>query len=65
MNTDQLPEGKNKETSDSTSQPDPGTMNTTDPQEHMEGPISSLVNKTADSLKSKDSDEKKEEVSNS
>ncbi len=33
---------KKKETSD-TLKPDPGTTNTTDPQEHMEGPISSLV----------------------
>jgi hypothetical protein len=24
-------------------QPDPGTLHTTDPQEHMEGPLSSLM----------------------
>ena len=30
------------------SQPDPETLHKTDPQENMKGPISSLMNKTAD-----------------
>ena len=32
-----------KENEDAVVQPDPETLHTTDPQEHMEGPISSLV----------------------
>jgi hypothetical protein len=35
---------KNAEEEKSAIQPDPETLNTTDPQEEMEGPISSLVN---------------------
>lgn len=31
---------------------DPGTTNTTDPQEHMEGPLSSLMHKIEDKAKS-------------
>jgi len=30
---------------------DPGTTNTTDPQEHMEGPLSSLMHKIEDKAK--------------
>jgi len=44
--------------------PEPETLHTTDPQEHMEGPISSLMHNTGDSFDSKKSkeeaDEKKE-----
>lgn len=39
--------------------PDPETLHTTDPQEHMEGPISSLMHKTG---KGFDTDESKEEA---
>lgn len=35
--------------------PDPETTHTTDPQEHMEGPISSLMKKTEKSFESEDS----------
>lgn len=35
--------------------PDPETKNTTDPQEHMKGPISSLMQKTEESFESEDS----------
>ena len=44
--------------------PDPETLHTTDPQEHMEGPISSLVKKTGENLdsdESADEDETKED----
>jgi hypothetical protein len=38
---------KNNKTQDNKNneldKPDPDTLNTTDPQEHMEGPVSSLV----------------------
>ena len=39
---------KNRDTSDKNkaNEPDPETLHTTDPQEHMEGPISSLMQKT-------------------
>ena len=39
--------------------PEPETLHTTDPQEHMEGPISSLMHKTG---KGFDTDESKEEA---
>lgn len=42
---------------------DPETLNTTDPQEHMEGPLSSLMQKVeekADDNDKKDATEKKE-----
>ena len=58
---------KSKETAenkDNAVKPDPETLKTTDPQEHMEGPISSLMKKaggTFDTNKSKEeADEEKE-----
>jgi len=39
--------------------PEPETLHTTDPQEHMEGPISSLMHETGESF---DTDETKEEA---
>lgn len=54
MPTDEKSENK---TSDAVNKPDPATEHTTDPQEHMEGPISSLVNKAADTMESKEDDE--------
>lgn len=35
-------------------QPDQETLHTTDPQEHMEGPISSLVKKTAEGFENEE-----------
>ncbi len=40
---------------DAAVKPDPETLNTTDPQEHMEGPLSSLVKKAEDSFDKKSS----------
>lgn len=34
--------------------PDPETLHTTDPQEHMHGPISSLVRKAAENIEEND-----------
>ena len=48
-----------KVTSDSTAKPDPGTLHTTDPQEHMKGPISSLMHETGEAF---DSDETRAEA---
>lgn len=39
--------------------PDPETLNTVDPQEHMEGPVSSLMHKTGEQF---DSEETKKEA---
>ena len=52
-----LPE-KEKEDSQnsSTSKPDPQTLNTTDPQEHMEGPLSSLMQNTNETFKEEGSE---------
>ena len=46
-------------------QPDPETLNTTDPQDHMEGPVSSLLQKTKKAVENTDetkesADKKKE-----
>ncbi len=46
-------------TEDDAIKSDPETLNTTDPQEHMEGPLSSLMRKVGDSF---ESEETKEEV---
>lgn len=51
---------KKKETSD-TIKPDPGTTNSTDPQEHMEGPLSSLVKGAEEKLGGGPDDEEKSE----
>lgn len=49
-----------KETNPGGIQPDPETLDTTDPQDNMEGPISSLVNGAKDAIE--DNDEDKEEA---
>jgi hypothetical protein len=51
-----------KETNDrnnDTSKPDAGTLNTTDPQEHMEGPVSSSMKEMG---KTFDTDQNKTEA---
>jgi len=57
----QQPNDKNEKINkeDSALKPEPDTLHTTDPQEHMEGPISSLMHKTGKSL---DTDETKKEA---
>lgn len=44
---------------DESIKPDPETLGTTDPQEHMEGPVSSLMHKTGEAF---DTDESKDEA---
>jgi hypothetical protein len=39
-------------------QPDPETLHTTDPQEHMKGPISSFMQKVKDKAESNNEDDK-------
>lgn len=50
-----------KKKSDSPLKPDPETLHTTDPQEKMEGPISSLMHKTAEGFDTNESREHAEE----
>ncbi|MEO6452809.1 MAG: hypothetical protein ABIN97_01990 [Ginsengibacter sp.] len=51
MENEQTEKSKEKEDNkDAPIKSDPETLNTTDPQEHMEGPISSLMHKTGDSF---------------
>jgi len=45
----------------STLKPDPETLHTTDPQEHMEGPVSSFIQKIKEAGEAND-DESKEEA---
>ena len=47
---------KNKKHDQPVSQPDPETLHTTDPQEEMEGPISSLMNNAREKLEESDTD---------
>lgn len=58
-----MEEQKNKDNEKNTSKdaakPDPGTLHTTDPQKHMEGPVSSAMKKTGESF---DNQESKEEA---
>lgn len=50
---------------DATVQPDPETLNTTDPQDNMEGPVSSILQKIGEASESEETkaeaDQKKEE----
>jgi hypothetical protein len=39
---------------DAAIKPDPETMNTTDPQEHMKGPLSSLMHKIEETAEKND-----------
>ena len=51
------PENEQKGTQNSSaSKPDPETLNTTDPQEHMEGPLSSLMQSTEETFEEKGSE---------
>ncbi|MEO6668810.1 MAG: hypothetical protein ABIN36_05000 [Ferruginibacter sp.] len=46
---------------DSSVKPEPETLHTTDPQEHMEGPISSLIKKAGESFGTSKSQEEADE----
>jgi hypothetical protein len=55
--------GKNKQrengNEDARLKPDPETLGTTDPQEHMKGPISTLVKKMEEGAKKNDRNDEK------
>ena len=45
--------------------PDPGTLHTTDPQEHMEGPVSSMVQEVREISEKNKKEYKKEKYKKS
>ena len=60
MADDKTEKNKEKEDNkDAAVKPDPETLHTTDPQEHMEGPISTLMHKLGGDF---ESDKAEEEV---
>ncbi|MEO6405993.1 MAG: hypothetical protein ABIY51_10445 [Ferruginibacter sp.] len=59
-NNEKAKQDQYKQNKDAAVKPEEETLNTTDPQEHMEGPISSLVQKVKDGVKN--NDESKEEA---
>lgn len=51
-------EAEKKDNKDAIVKPDPETLHTTDPQEHMKGPISSVVQEVKEEVEKEDSPEK-------
>lgn len=51
------PDNANK---DAAVKPDPETLNTTDPQEHMKGPVSSMMHKMEKGFENTEADSDKE-----
>jgi len=47
-----------KVSDDNTSVPDEGTLHNTDPQEHMEGPVSSLMHNTGEQFDTEETKQK-------
>jgi hypothetical protein len=50
---------QDKQNADAPLKPDPETLGTTDPQEHMKGPISSLMQKVKDGAEENDKEDNK------
>ncbi len=58
MNNDQTEKNKEKQgNKNATVKPDAETLNTTDPQEHMKGPLSSLMQNTGNSFEKEETEE--------
>ena len=51
---------QDQDNKDAAVKPDPETLHTTDPQDHMKGPISSLVQGVKDTVEDNDSESKEE-----
>lgn len=49
-----------KQNADASVKPDPETLHTTDPQDHMKGPISSLVHGVQESMEDNDKEEERD-----
>lgn len=64
MATEQYENNKHKKRDDSDTaiKPDPETLHTTDPQEHMEGPFSSLMQGTKESFEDNGSEEEVKKI---
>jgi hypothetical protein len=56
--TDPEKSRKEKENQTGVRQPDPETLHTTDPQEHMKGPVSSIMQKVKDKAEENDQKDK-------
>ncbi|HEX3934859.1 MAG TPA: hypothetical protein VHW43_09285 [Puia sp.] len=54
-------QSKPNEGNENVRQPDPETLNTTDPQEHMKGPISSMIHKAQKGAEHNDDTPKEKE----
>ena len=57
MEKDKQEKDRNEQRENSSLQPDPGTLHKTDPQENMEGPVSSAMHKTGEAFESDESQE--------
>ncbi len=58
MNNDEIEKDKEKQKNkDAAVKPDSETLNTTDPQEHMKGPLSSLMQNTGNSFEKEETEE--------
>jgi hypothetical protein len=51
---------KEKEKKTGIRQPDPETLHTTDPQEHMKGPVSSFMQKVKNKVEDNDQDDRED-----
>ena len=64
MNNERNNRDKNRNSEETSSKPDTGTLHNTDPQKNMEGPVSSLMHDTGEQFDSeeteKEADEEKE-----
>lgn len=60
MSTQATDPKKDEDNKDSAVKPAPETLHTTDPQDHMEGPISSLVQGVKDTAEENDKESKEE-----
>ncbi len=61
MTNQQTEKNKEKNDKDTALKSDPETLDTTDPQEHMEGPVSSLMHKTGKGFDSEESEKEAKE----
>ena len=53
---EEIKKKENQEKEESSIKSDPGTTHTTDPQEHMEGPVSTLMQKIGEAFPNDDLD---------
>jgi hypothetical protein len=62
MNDERKPtDDQRTENEHSGPRPDPGTTHTTDPQKHMEGPVSSMMHSTGEAFETSETKEEADE----